>query len=66
MWEFKYVMLMSKCHAANFRLTISLPPSLSELSEDMHADGYETIVNIDISPVVIEMMKAQNPDMECT
>jgi len=30
----------------------------------MHSDGYEAVVNIDISPVVVEAMKAQYPDLE--
>jgi len=36
----------------------------SKLSPDMKQDDYEALVNIDISPVVIEAMKAENPDME--
>jgi len=32
----------------------------SKLSEDMNADGYCAIVNIDISPVVIEQMKEKS------
>eukprot|EP00743_Colponemidia_sp_Colp-15_P010282 GILK01011307.1.p1 GENE.GILK01011307.1~~GILK01011307.1.p1 ORF type:complete len:252 (+),score=20.19 GILK01011307.1:47-757(+) len=32
----------------------------AQFSEDMYDDGYQTILNIDISPVVIEQMKARN------
>ncbi|KAJ7464463.1 S-adenosyl-L-methionine-dependent methyltransferase [Mycena latifolia] len=34
------------------------------LSQDMYADGYTRIVNVDYSPVVIEQMRARAPAME--
>ncbi len=35
-----------------------------EFSEDMYSDGYEDIVNIDISSVVIDQMKIRCEKME--
>ncbi|KAL5633345.1 hypothetical protein ACGC1H_003741 [Rhizoctonia solani] len=36
----------------------------STLSEDMYQDGYQNIVNIDFSPVVIQHMRSAYPHME--
>jgi hypothetical protein len=36
---------------------------LSVLSEDMAKDGYEDIVNIDISSVVIEQMREKHKEI---
>ncbi|CUA70651.1 hypothetical protein RSOLAG22IIIB_04245 [Rhizoctonia solani] len=36
----------------------------STLSEDMYQDGYQNIVNIDFSPVVIQHMRSLYPHME--
>lgn len=36
----------------------------STLSQDMYADGYTDIVNVDYSSVVIEQMRARHPEME--
>ncbi|KEP53130.1 S-adenosyl-L-methionine-dependent methyltransferase [Rhizoctonia solani 123E] len=36
----------------------------STLSEDMYQDGYQNIVNIDFSPVVIQHMRSAHPHME--
>ena len=36
----------------------------SKLSQQMFEVGYKNIVNIDISPAVIEQMKTASPNME--
>jgi len=36
----------------------------SEMSKEMHKAGYSSIINIDISPAVIEKMAAVNPEMK--
>ena len=36
----------------------------SKLSQQMYDAGYKNIVNIDISPVVIQQMKSHSPQME--
>jgi hypothetical protein len=36
----------------------------SKLSQQMYDEGYKNIINIDISPTVIEQMKKVSPDME--
>jgi ubiquinone/menaquinone biosynthesis C-methylase UbiE len=38
----------------------------SKLSQQMYEAGYKKIVNIDISPSVIEQMRKASPDMEWT